>query len=204
MSGSHPNARLEALSDGVFAIALTLLVLDLKVPATARIATSAELWRALGALAPSVFAFVLSFAIILITWVNHNAVLRLVDKSSSSFIYANGFLLLTVVVLPFPTGLLGAFLGTDHAAPAVVLYNGVLAVLAVGWILVCTAALEGGLTANARATAAMRVSNRNGLGAVAFYALLAGLAFWFPLTIAVVTTVSWIFWLALGIKMKPA
>jgi uncharacterized membrane protein len=120
----------------------SLLIIDIKIPAPDANATTRELWLALTHLAPSVFAFVLSFTIILITWVNHHGTFRLVHKSSSAFIYANGFLLLTVVFMPFPTALIGAYLLTDHAAPAVVIYNAVTAVQAIGWILVAGAATE--------------------------------------------------------------
>jgi len=204
MTQAHPNARLEALSDGVFAIALTLLILDVKLPSTESIASTSELWRALQHLAPSIFAFVLSFGIILITWVNHHATLKLVNNSSASFIYANGFLLLTVVSIPFTAGLLGAYLWTDHASPAVVLYNAVLAVQAIAWILVSGAALKNHLTTDEKSTSTMRDSNRNGYFAFTLYFLLAMTALWFPLAIAMVTTATWIFWLGLGIRMKHA
>ena len=131
----NPNARLEAFCDGVFAIALTLLIIDVRIPVTTVIATTSDLWRALQHLLPSVFAFVLSFGIILITWVNHHEMLKLVHKSSAPFIYANGFLLLGVVFVPFPTALLGENLLTNHAAPAVVLYSATGALMAVGWAL---------------------------------------------------------------------
>jgi uncharacterized membrane protein len=204
MTPAHPNARLEALCDGVFAIAMTLLIIDVKLPSPESLAGTSEVWGALRHLAPSVFAFLLSFGIILITWVNHHATMRLVSGSSAPFIYANGFLLLTVVSIPFPTGLLGDFLGTEHAAPAVVLYNAVLAAVAIGWILVSGAALKDRLTTDARATATLRDGRRNGWLAFALYALLAIAAVWFPLAVAVVTTVSWIFWLVYGIRMKHA
>src|SRR5258705_2910552 len=97
MAETNPNSRLEAFCDGVFAIALTLLVIDIKIPSTIAINNTADFWLALRHVAPSIFAFVLSFIIILITWVNHHNTLKLVNKSSPSFIYANGFLLLTVV-----------------------------------------------------------------------------------------------------------
>jgi len=204
MTQAHPNARLEALCDGVFAIALTLLILDVKLPPTESITSTAELWRALQHLAPTIFAFVLTFGVILITWVNHHAMLNLVNGTSASFIYANGFLLLTVVSLPFPTGLLGAFLLTDHAAPAVVLYNAVLAVTAIGWILVAGAALRNRLTTDDKSAATLRDGMRNGYFAFVLYALLAILALWFPLAIAIVTTGSWILWLILSIRMQRA
>src|SRR5262245_3127205 len=186
MADPHPNTRLEAFCDGVFAIALTLLVIDIKVPASEGIGTTRELWLALRHLGPSIFAFVLSFAIILITWVNHHALFKLVNKSSGSFIYANGFLLLTVVFMPFPTALVGEYLLTDHAAPAVVVYNSVTAVQAVAWILVSGAAMGSQLVKDEKSAAVMRESRRNGCVAFAIYALLALIALWFPLAIAIV------------------
>ena len=68
--------------------------------------------------------------------------LKLVHGTSARFIYANGVLLLAVVVMPFPASLLGAFLATDHSGPAVVLYNGVLAGSALSWILISEAVLR--------------------------------------------------------------
>jgi TMEM175 potassium channel family protein len=202
MTDPHANTRLETFCDGVFAIALTLLILDVKLPSTETITSTAELWRALGHLAPTVFAFLLSFCIILITWVNHHAVLKLVTRSSAAFIYANGFLLLSVVAIPFTAGLLGSFLGTDHATPAVVLYNGVLCMTAVGWMLVGGAALRDRLTTDEAAAATVRESTRRAYPAFLLYALLAVAALWLPLSSAAVTTVTWIFWLVLSIRLK--
>ena len=202
MAEAQPNSRLETFCDGVFAIALTLLVIDIKIPPPDAIGTSRELWLALGHRTPSILAFVLSFAIILITWVNHHAAFRLVNKSSAAFIYANGFLLLTVVVMPFPTALVGEYLLTDHAAPAVVIYNAVTAVQAIGWILVSGAALRGRLTKDEKSTSAMRNNHRNGYFALVVYSVLALIAFWFPLGIAIVTTILWTYWLALGLRAE--
>ena len=202
MAEANPNSRLEAFSDGVFAIALTLLIIDLKLPSPESIHSTADFWRQLQQITPSVFAFVLSFGIILITWVNHHAALKLVDKSSASFIYANGFLLLTVVFMPFPTSLVGQFLLTDYAAPAVVLYNAVIVIQAVGWILFSRAALKNQLTKDEASTTTMRESLRSGYFAFALYSLLAILAFWFPLAIAIITTLSWIIWLVISLRRK--
>jgi len=200
----QPNARLETFCDGVFAIALTLLVIDIKIPASDAIGTTRELWLALRHLVPSVLVFVLSFVIILITWVNHHAAFRLVNQSSALFMYANGFLLLTVVVMPFPTALVGEYLLTDHAAPAVVIYNAVSAAQAVGWILVAGAALRDSLIKDEKSTVAMRNNRRNGWFALVVYSLLALIALWFPLAIAILTTMLWTYWLALGVRADSA
>ena len=204
MADPHPNTRLEIFCDGVFAIALTLLIIDIKVPASENIGTTRELWLALSHLGPSFFAFALSFAIILITWVNHHALFRMVNKSSASFIYANGFLLLTVVVMPFPTALVGEYLLTDHAAPAVVIYNSVTAAQAVAWILVTEAALRSQLAKDDKSASLMRDNRRNGYLAFAVYSLLALIAVWFPLAIAIVTTLLWAYWLTLSLRLTSA
>ena len=198
MADPHPNTRLEAFCDAVFAIALTLLIIDIKVPPSEGIGTTRELWLALRHLGPSIFAFVLSFGVILITWVNHHTFFRYLNKSSGAFVYANGFLLLTVVFMPFPTALVGEYLLTDHAAPAVVIYNSVTAVQAVSWILVTGAALR--LAKDETAVARVRDGHRNGYFALMIYSLLAVTAVWFPLTIAVVTTLLWAYWLAFSLK----
>jgi uncharacterized membrane protein len=200
MADAHPTTRLEAFCDGVFAIALTLLIIDIRIPASEQVGTTRELWLALRHLGPSVFAFVLSFAVILITWVNHHRFFRLVNKSSGSFVYANGFLLLTVVFMPFPTALVGEYLLTDHAAPAVVIYNSVTAVQAVGWILVSGAVQRNRLAKDETSIVLVRDAHRNGYVALVVYSLLAFIALWFPLAIAIVTAMLWAYWLAFSLR----
>jgi len=199
---NHPNLRLEALCDAVFAIAMTLLILEVRVPSLEAVHSPAEAWHGLRLAGPSAFAFLLSFGVIFITWVNHHAVMRLVNHTSAAFIYANGFLLLMVVAIPFAAGFLGASLWTDHAAPAVVVYNAILAAVAMGWVLVTGASLRGRLTIDERAATEMRGNARHGYVAIGLYSLLAVLALWLPIPVAIVTTLSWLFWLVLGIRMK--
>jgi len=202
MAEANPNSRLEAFCDGVFAIALTLLIIDIKIPSTEIINNTSDFWLALKHIAPSIFAFLLSFAIILITWVNHHNSLKLINKSSVSFIYANGFLLLTVVFIPFPTSLIGEYLFTDHLAPAVILYNSLLAFQAIGWILLTRTALKNQLTKNEKSALTIRKNGKFGYFAFAVYILCAIIAFWFPLTITITTALIWIFWLLWGVNIK--
>jgi uncharacterized membrane protein len=202
LTETNPNARLETFCDGVFAIALTLLIIEVSIPSGVEIHTTSDLWLALLQVAPSIFTFILSFIIIFITWVNHHASLKLVGKSSPFFIYANGFLLLTIVFLPFPTGLLGQYLLSDHAAPAVVLYELTIAVQAVSWIALTHASLKDGLCKSKPAVQAMVLNNRFGYFALLLYSLCAIAAFWFPLPVAIITTFIWIFWLIYGINIR--
>ena len=193
------NARLEAFCDGVFAFALTLLIVDVRVPNAESIRGTAEAWSALRHLGPSFFAFILSFVVILITWVNHHNTLKLVNASSVPFIYANGLLLLGVVCIPFTTATLGAFLLTDHAAPGVALYNTLLVVQAVGWLAITGAVLRNRLYAGEHALIAIREFRNRAYAAVALYTALALLGLWLPLSVAAVTTGTWLLWLVLSL-----
>jgi uncharacterized membrane protein len=104
-------------------------------------------------------------------------------------------MLLTVVLMPFPTALLGRFLPSGAAAPAVVLYNVVLVLQALAWILITGSALAGQLAVSAQAAESLRVSHHQAYGAVVLYGVLAVVAIWAPVPVAVVTTASWLFWL---------
>lgn len=203
MAESNTNSRLEAFCDGVFAIALTLLIIDIKIPVSETISTTNDLWLALQHLLPSIFSFLMSFTIVFIAWVNHHGVLKLVHKSSPAFIYANGFLLLTIVVLPFPTALLSEYLFTDHAAPAVVVYAAINGLQAIGWILLSYTVINPHpLTQNEKTVLTVRAGQKSSYFALAIYTLLTIMAFWFPQIVAFLLGVIWLGWLIYGIRIK--
>jgi uncharacterized membrane protein len=119
--GMMSSRRLEAFSDGVFAIAITLLVLDLAVPPRAGSAPG-SLARALAHQWPSYFAYLVSFLVIGIIWVNHHTVFNKVRLVDRTVLFVNLMLLLVVSAIPFPTRLVAEYLtaGTDaHTAAAV-------------------------------------------------------------------------------------
>jgi len=122
MTKESKNSRLEAFCDGVFAIAITLLVLEIKIPRISSISSVAEFWHHIIREWPSWFAFALSFVIILVGWVNHHDFFKLINKSRSTFTYANGLLLFSVASIPFTTGVMSEFLMSDLAQPAITVY----------------------------------------------------------------------------------
>src|SRR4051812_37101922 len=105
------KGRLEAFSDGVFAIAITLLVLEIRVPSPRSGHTLAHellhLW-------PSYFAYVVSFVTIGIIWVNHHAVIAAAKAADRRLLFRNLLLLLIVAFIPFPTAVLAEFLREGH------------------------------------------------------------------------------------------
>ena len=116
------KSRIEAFSDGVIAVAITLLVLDLRVPepdGTADLGSRlAELW-------PNYLAYVVSFVAIGIMWINHHAMLRRLAGVDHSVMVLNLVLLLCIVVLPFTTSLLATYLDAPAGGRlAAVVYSG--------------------------------------------------------------------------------
>ncbi len=113
--------RIEAFSDGVFAIAITLLILEIRLP---HAGVEGSLGSALLALWPSYFAFAFSFFVILVTWIAHHALLRLVHVTTRPVQLANGAALAYVTFIPFPTAVLAANLGGPEMSTAVAFYCG--------------------------------------------------------------------------------
>jgi uncharacterized membrane protein len=115
--------RIEAFSDGVFAIAITLLVLELKVPSQETVA-SRGLAAALIAIWPGYLGFFISFVTILVIWSHHHWIFAAIRKADLPLVYWNGLLLLFVTFVPFPTGLLAEYLLHPEAKVAASLYTG--------------------------------------------------------------------------------
>lgn len=126
------TGRVEAFSDGVFAIAITLLVLELKVPVAvgeARLAAAlAEDW-------PSYLALLTSFATIGIMWLNHHMVFTHIRRVDRGLLVLNALLLLGVTVVPFPTALLARYLGHDGERLASLVYSGTFVYIAIVFTL---------------------------------------------------------------------
>jgi uncharacterized membrane protein len=114
--------RVEAFSDGVLAIVITLLILDVKVPEAA----AGHLGRALARQWPQYAAFLISFAVVGIIWLNHHATLQLLARTDHSVQVLNLLLLLPITVLPWPTAVLADYVHEGTAGDqrvAVLLYG---------------------------------------------------------------------------------
>ncbi len=123
--------RLEAFSDGVIAIIITIMVLEMKVP-------HEPTWDALAPLWPVLLSYVLSFVYIGIYWNNHHHLLHAVHKISGGVLWPNLHLLFWLSLLPFATG----WMGENHFAPLpVAVYGVVLVMAALAWVLLQRALL---------------------------------------------------------------
>jgi uncharacterized membrane protein len=122
------TSRVEAFSDGVFAIAITLLILEIRIPSGVN---AGQLGIALLKLWPSYLAFLTSFGTIGIMWMNHHRLFTLINRLDDGLIGLNTLLLLGVTWIPFPTAVLSQhLLGPDQYISAV-LYSGSYVVIAI-------------------------------------------------------------------------
>src|SRR5256884_4799387 len=126
------TGRLEAFSDGVFAIAVTLLVLDIGVSATA----GQDLGGAIRGLWPSYLAYVASFSTIGAAWLGHNAITEYLERTDAAFVRLNLLLLLFVSFLPFPTRLVAEYIRQDKAERVAVTFYGIVLLLTTTLLLV--------------------------------------------------------------------
>jgi uncharacterized membrane protein len=200
---ANPNSRLEAFCDGVFAIAITLLILDIKIPPLESINSVDDVWLNLACLWPSFFALCLSFIIILIAWIGHHNLLQTLDKTSTKFQFANGFFLFTVMFIPFPTAFMAEYLNSPFAKPAIIIYclNGILHNL--GWNLLYKYALKP--TSLVKASIGAEHIQNNSKGArygLILYTAIALLALWLPYVALIVSVLIWIYWLYVSISLK--
>jgi uncharacterized membrane protein len=95
------KARVEAFSDGVLAVIITIMVLDLKAPESDDLAALLKLW-------PSFVIYLVSFAFVAIYWINHHAIMMAARQATASLIWANNALLLCLSLIPFATAYVGA------------------------------------------------------------------------------------------------
>jgi uncharacterized membrane protein len=119
-----PKARLEAFSDGVFAIAATLLILNVQ-------ASGSPLGRELGRIWPSYVAYAVSFVTIGIIWVNHHTVMTQIAKVDRTFLLLHVFFLMLIAFIPFPTGLLAQHIRSEGAQAAALSYGVTLTLTAI-------------------------------------------------------------------------
>lgn len=116
------RTRTEALSDGVFAVAATLLVFSVQVPDVKK----GELGSALLNAWPAYAAYAISFTTILVIWVNHHGMLENLKSFDRPLLYLNGLLLMFIAAIPFPTFVLAKYFVLGHDRPAAAVAYGLV------------------------------------------------------------------------------
>jgi uncharacterized membrane protein len=137
---TNETGRIEAFSDGIFSIAATLLVLELKPPVA-----TLPFWQGIAAQWPGYASFLLSFLFIGIMWLNHHRLFSHMGRSSDLLMVANLLLLLGVVWIPYPTSLMAQAVFSGRLRDAAILYNGSYLVLAFLFNMLFSVCVRGGL-----------------------------------------------------------
>jgi len=203
MTEKKSLARLEMFSDGVFAIAITLLILEIKVPPLSSIHSINDLVHALIHLWPSYFAFFYSFGGILVQWIMHHNMFNHLEKTSRPFLYTNAFLLFTIVFFPFPTALLAEYINTAYAMPAIVFYGIASVVNSLAWFLFIRSIKKPRQLLNdAFSTEEYdKLKTSNGFAFI-IYASTTVLAIWLPYTALIMNVALWVLWVYLSLVEK--
>jgi uncharacterized membrane protein len=198
MTNEKETTRVEAFSDGVFAIAITLLILEIKVPKVDIHMTNHQLFTSLIDLWPSYFAFLLSFTAVLIMWINHHGFFKYLKTINSRFLYANGFLLLMVTFIPFPTAVLAEHINSPACNVASAFYCATMVMVSLGYnLLWFTTAYKRALVKD-EISDALIIKIRNAYGFCFFVYLLSFIISFFYAVSGLLICISfWIFWIVL-------
>jgi uncharacterized membrane protein len=159
------TSRLEAFSDGVFSIAATLLVLQLHVPTQAE----GDFGRALLSQWPTYASYVVSFMTIGIIWINHHTLFARVRHVDRPLLLTNLMLLLSVSTIPYPTALLGRYIGEgepSHLAAAI--YGGVMVTMSLSFSGLWALASRGTPSTASRAQPRRKILVRSFAGLLAY------------------------------------
>jgi uncharacterized membrane protein len=175
----NDTGRLEAFSDGVFAIAITLLIIEIGVPHLEEEPPGTTLPQALVGLWPSYLGYVISFLQIGVIWANHHNRFRLIERSDHGLLFLNIVFLMCVAFIPFPTALLAEYLegSGPERETAGVIYAGTLAVTALFFTLLWLYAAANRLVDRDLDPSLLRVMTRRYLLGTVAYLLVFLLAF---------------------------
>ena len=158
------TSRVEAFSDGVFAVAITLLIFNVHVPSN----LPGDLAGALIGQWPAYVAFLISFAFVGIMWVNHHRLFNHIRRSDNLLLFFNLLLLLGVTVVPFPTALVAAHYGLADRRVAAAVFNGTYFVIAIFFNLLWHHAVRACLLDAATLESAESISRQYAVGPISY------------------------------------
>lgn len=189
------TARLEAFSDGIFSVAITLLAIEIGI-GQYQAPTNLNLWERITEKWPEYFTYFNSFATVLLIWIGHHKIFNRVWKADHWVILLNGLVLLFVVLFPYPTKTVGTFIGTPAVNTAVAFYAGFT-----GIIVLCMLLLNLGIINHSkniinpdRNLPWFKRQIRQQIAAIAVYGIAALLAFYSPAVSLSITFAMWVFW----------
>lgn len=195
MEMEKETARIEAFSDGVFAIAITLLVLELHVPEIDLGQNPVKLMASFFSEWPSYLAFTISFFSIFIIWVNHHKVFKQIYKRNTGIMFANGLILFLVSIVSYSSALLSRFYASPSKQLVVTLYTALFVAVNLAFNLLWQqAAKHPELLRPDINEAAIRQLSKNYLYGFPTYLTAFAVSFFYPETALMICILLWIFW----------
>jgi len=190
------TGRLETFADGVIAIAITLLILEVKVP---DVPPGGNLALHLLNQWPSYAGYAVSFLTIGVIWVNHHHMFKLIERANHAFLILNVLFLMTIAFLPWPTALVASYLRdpTGRRA-ATVTYGLTMMAIAIMFNVVWRYAIARGLLVSNLDEAAVAKATRNYLAGPTVYTFATILAFWNPFASLAIFAALAVYWLLPG------
>ncbi|KLT64310.1 TMEM175 family protein [Pedobacter sp. BMA] len=197
------TGRIEAFSDGVFSIAVTLLVLDLHIPESMDGEHPVKLLEALKLLWPGYIAFIISFFSIFIIWVNHHKIFKQIYKRNTGLMFANGLILFLVSLVSYPSALLAKFYLTDSRQLSVTIYTGLFVAINIAFNLLWQqASSDRKLLRPGISNAAIARLRNNYLYGFPTYLSAFIISFFYPDLALAICVLLWIFWAASSKKIN--
>ena len=189
------TARLEAFSDGIFSVAITLLAIEIGISEYGG-ATNLNLWHKILEKWPAYFTYFNSFATVLLIWIGHHKIINQIRAASQWVLLLNGMVLLFVVLFPFPTKTVGAFIGTNAVNTAVAFYAGYTGLIVLSMLLLNVGIVRSTklLVSAERSLPWFRKMIKGQLIGIMVYGIATLIAFYSPTVALLMTFAMWVFW----------
>lgn len=189
------TGRLEAFSDGIFGVAITLLAIEIGIKEYPG-ANNLNLWHNILERWPEYFTYFNSFATVLLIWMGHHKMLKHLKIANHWVILANGIVLLLVVLFPFPTKTVGTFIGTPAVNTAVAFYAAFTGCIVIAMLLLNITLIKNPkflVDAN-KDLPWLKGMLKGQFIAIAIYGLATLIAFYSPSIALGLTFFMWVFW----------
>ncbi|OXG04170.1 putative membrane protein [Flavobacterium araucananum] len=197
------TVRIENFSDAVFAIAITLLVLDLHVPDTNVVKNGTDLLVYLKGEWTSYLAFTLSFFSIFIMWVNHHKIFKQIYSRNTAIMFTNGLILFLVTAVSYPTALLARFFDGQASGIAVAIYTGIFVLINISYnLLWFIASRDRKLLRPEITNLAIKKIRNNYLYGFPTYLIAFAISFQFPKVALAISMLLLLYWAVSSGKIK--
>jgi len=190
--------RVEAFSDGIFCVAITLLAIEISVEVKTNI-TNIELAKNLAALWPKYLAYLISFVNVLLAWMGHHSLFKNFRDADGFVMISNGILMMLVALVPFPTKMLGMFLNTAAFQSATIFYTGYFVLISAGFKLLWYAASRKRdlLVHDITNEQVNQITRNENVGLLCNIAIFL-IAFISPWAALILSFIMWVYWMLPG------